>query len=452
MNPTLPGCSAAAGPPAGRVRCALPASAIVIDAKGGDDWLAKHRNCSGCMRVIANLGDGNDVLHGSIHADDVEGGAGNDFIATYEGNDKLDGGPGDDAFDPHLGADDVVGGSGYDTVVYNKTSAQRLTVTIDDLANDGETNEADNVHSDVEDVTGGDGSDVLIGNDQANVLRGDVSGDASAGDDTIEGGGGSDSLFGQGGNDTVKARDGVPDTVDCGPGTDTAIVDTIDTVRNCDTVDASAILEPDADRDGVPKPADCNDTNPAIRPGAVDIPENGVDEDCDGQDGALLDRDQDGYQRGQDCNDNNPKIHPGANDIPGNQIDEDCNGTAAPYPLLASTVGYDYGIVRRPRRAVFTKLFVRRPVSGSSVRLHCIGKSCKWRFKTVKIKRTGQVLDIRRYVRGTRLRRGDALEVRITKPQTVGYVLRLTMGRRAVQRKEQCIKPGTKRPGKCPAS
>ncbi|MDP2315188.1 MAG: MopE-related protein [Pseudomonadota bacterium] len=82
----------------------------------------------------------------------------------------------------------------------------------------------------------------------------------------------------------------------------------------------------DADGDGVPEGADCDDTDEYAYPGAHEVPYDGEDQDCDGLD--ANDVDGDGYVGedggGDDCNDANPEVHPDAPVQCSDLINEDC--------------------------------------------------------------------------------------------------------------------------------
>jgi putative metal-binding protein/pre-peptidase len=82
----------------------------------------------------------------------------------------------------------------------------------------------------------------------------------------------------------------------------------------------------DVDGDGYTTCAgDCNDSNAAIHPGAVEVC-NGVDDNCVNGIDEGFDLDGDGYTTcAGDCNDSNAAVHPGATELCSNGIDDDCN-------------------------------------------------------------------------------------------------------------------------------
>ncbi len=69
---------------------------------------------------------------------------------------------------------------------------------------------------------------------------------------------------------------------------------------------------------------DCDDSNAAINPGAMDIPNNDIDENCDGVI-RVIDNDGDGFNSDEDCDDNNANVFPG-NIEECDDLDNNCNG------------------------------------------------------------------------------------------------------------------------------
>jgi hypothetical protein len=85
----------------------------------------------------------------------------------------------------------------------------------------------------------------------------------------------------------------------------------------------------DIDGDGISvEQGDCDDNDASIYPEAEEVPYDGVDQDCDGED--LIDVDGDGWEAsetgGDDCDDQDASTNPAADEIPYDGADNDCEG------------------------------------------------------------------------------------------------------------------------------
>ncbi len=224
---------------------------------------------------IENLtgGAGNDTLSGDINSNILSGGAGDDILIGGLGSDILDGGIGagdtvsytssgtaidaslvtnngsdgtdtdtfidienligssygdtlsgdgnDNVLTGGAGADVLNGGAGNDTASYADAGARVVASLTSNFwpLQSGDA-QGDSFNS-IENLTGSDHDDGLVGDSSANILSG------GAGDDSLNGLGGNDSLDGGLGNDSIYVSSDpgdLPNSVDGGDGVDTLVL------------------------------------------------------------------------------------------------------------------------------------------------------------------------------------------------------------------------------------
>ena len=134
------------------------------------------------LRNIENIngGAGNDTLTGDLNNNVLKGGAGNDILNGGAGNDILVGGAGKDTVD---------GGAGIDTADYSdKTVTVQVTLNGATAATVNVGGVAEDTVVNIENLVGGSGNDIFVGDLNANVLNGGL------GNDTLTGGAGADTF------------------------------------------------------------------------------------------------------------------------------------------------------------------------------------------------------------------------------------------------------------------
>jgi Ca2+-binding RTX toxin-like protein len=140
-------------------------------------------------------GGGADIITGNTAANTIWGGLGNDVVDGGSGNDSLLGDDGDDILKGGAGTDTMNGGNAIDTADYSAYTANLTINLATTTAQTVTTGDSDTI-TNIENVTGGSGTDTLTGSTANNV---------------IDGGGGNDRLRGAAGNDTIIGGTGTSD-------------------------------------------------------------------------------------------------------------------------------------------------------------------------------------------------------------------------------------------------
>ena len=158
------------------------------------------------------------------------------------------------------------------------------------------------------------------------------------------------------------------------------------------------------------------------------------------------DADGDGVALPDDCWDQNATVFPGAPEVPGNGFDDDCANGDAPGRLLAAIRNKWTEAGRRVR---IDALRVRDAPVGALVEVTCAGRRCPFKRKSTAVNSKGNA-HLMKFFKRDRLRPKITIDVRVTYPNTIGYVGRFRIRRVAVPNMQRlCLPPGVTDPQPC---
>ena len=158
-----------------------------------------------------------------------------------------------------------------------------------------------------------------------------------------------------------------------------------------------------------------------------------------------IDADKDGFFAGQDCNDNNAAIRPGAVEIKGNNLDENCDGLAEPFPTLTSGVASKWDV--KGSRLTLTALQVTQVFpKGWKVKAFCKGAKCPFKSKDLKagkVSKGASTVITSLSKKQRKFRAGQTLEVWVSAPSFNTKVARLVLKKGKIPTTQPfCVKPG----------